>query len=205
MTLNSLDNNKIANLYLRSNDITDEMVEQIAKKIKVSTSLLAFDISKNKITGKSILSLCDALDRNRSLQYLGLAMNELTGTDVMPLLNALGSNSFPQENSEEQLKKMKDRDAIIEKNKKLKGKKEEPVPFVENIVNQDGVWIIQKNLELKQLNLGLNNFDDSVQEFVDKMLTKTPSTFSMFVSGKALSKDLMKTLSTKHGSKFITQ
>lgn len=193
------------NLYLRSNNIDDAMVEQIAKKVKTSTTLLALDLSKNNLTKKSVVALCEALDRNRSLQYLGLQMNSLIGSDVEGFVNVLGNEPFAPENVEEQLKKMKDRDAIIEKNKKLKGKKEEPVPYVENIVQVDTKWILQKNLELKMLNLDLNKFDDSIKDFIDKLLSKTTDAFKLSIGSKKISKDLIKALTTKYNARLIIQ
>ena len=72
---------------------------------------------------------------NRTLEYLGLAKNSLTTEDVAPLLGNMGKVLFAPEQVEAHQEKIKQRNAIIEKNKKLKQQKkpEEPVPIVDNI------------------------------------------------------------------------
>lgn len=69
------------------------------------------------------------------MEYLGLAKNKLTTEDVSPLLGNMGKVLFAPEQVEAHQEKIKQRNIIIEKNKKLKQQKkpEEPVPIVDNI------------------------------------------------------------------------
>ena len=75
---------------------------------------------------------------------------------VVPLLKQFGKFPFPEDEVQNHLALMKQRDAIIEKNKKLKASKkpEEPVPVLDNIEqilakNEEGEtiqkWVTIKN------------------------------------------------------------
>lgn len=66
---------------------------------------------------------------------MGLSKLNLSTEDVTPLFGLLGKFPFPADEVEGHLKKLKERDVIVEKNKKLKSQKkpEEPVPVLDNI------------------------------------------------------------------------
>lgn len=72
---------------------------------------------------------------NRSLEYLGLSKLNLSAELITPIFDMIGRFPFPEDQVENQLAELKKRDAIIEKNKKLKASKkpEEPVPQLDNI------------------------------------------------------------------------
>jgi hypothetical protein len=74
--------------------------------------------------------ICDAMTANRSLEYLGLSKLNLTSEMITPIFDMIGRFPFPEDQVENQLAEIKKKDAIIEKNKKLKASKkaEEPVP-----------------------------------------------------------------------------
>ena len=94
------------------------------------------DISSNpNLEGEYIAQLCDVMSVNRSLEYLGLSKLNLTGEAITPIFDMIGRFPFPEDQVENQLAELKKRDAIIEKNKKLKASKkaEEPVPQLDNI------------------------------------------------------------------------
>jgi hypothetical protein len=67
---------------------------------------------------------------NRALEYLGLSKLNLEAANVLALFDGIGRFPFPADEVENQLAELKKRDAILEKNKKLKASKkaEEPVP-----------------------------------------------------------------------------
>ena len=99
--------------------------------LKTNTTLKVFDISSNRdLTFKSIQAICETMNGNRTLEYLGLSKLGLGNEDVLPIFNLIGRFPFPEDQVENQLAELKKRDAIIEKNKKLKSSKkpEEPVP-----------------------------------------------------------------------------
>ena len=110
-------------------------------------------------------------DTNRTLEYVGLAKNGLQSGDVQPLLKCFGRQPFPAENVPAYQLKIKERDTILEKNKKLKASKkpEEIVPLVdalESKVSKDDTgaevtnWWLLVNPQFKHLNICLNQIDD---------------------------------------------
>lgn len=63
-----------------------------------------------------------------------MAKNGLTSVDMEPILENFGRQPFPVSEVENHKIKLKERDAVIEANKKTKGKKPDlPVPVVDNI------------------------------------------------------------------------
>ena len=93
------------------------------------------DLSNNKLTSKSIEYLSNLLDKNKNIEFYGLAKNNFTFEDVKPLFEKLGKRDFPQESVDAHLKKMKERDTVIEKNKKAKpGAAKDIVPPIDTIV-----------------------------------------------------------------------
>lgn len=89
------------------------------------------DISSNpSMSVKAILSIQDMMQANRTLEYMGLSKLNLENEDVKPIFEMIGRFPFPEDQVENQLAELKKKDAIIEKNKKLKASKkpEEPVP-----------------------------------------------------------------------------
>jgi len=123
----------------------------------------------------------------------------LSAEDLMELIPVVGLNPFPSDGVEEQQRKLKERDAIIEKNKKQKQKAE--VPWVDNIIEQEGQWFMQKNNELKTLNVGLNNMGDQFKAFSEKLLNKANG-LKLLVSSKGLGKDQVKEMETKYTTRI---
>ena len=74
-------------------------------------------------------------ETNRTLEYVGLAKNNLETADIVPIIKSFGRHPFPNDQVQTYTAKLKERDAIIEKNKKLKASKkpEEPVPVMDLI------------------------------------------------------------------------
>ena len=75
------------------------------------------------------------MSANRTIEYLGLSKLGLSNEQILPILESVGRFTFPEDQVEYQLAEIKKRDAVIEKNKKLKASKkpEESVPQVDNI------------------------------------------------------------------------
>ena len=125
--------------------------------LKANTTIKVLDISSNPDLGAASLeSLAEIMNNNRSIEYFGLSKLSLTTDMVKPLFNLIGRFPFPADEVEEHLKNLKARDAIVEKNKKLKSSKkpEEPVPQLDDIeeikkVNEHGEevaeWVTIKN------------------------------------------------------------
>lgn len=67
--------------------------------------------------------------------------------------------------------KEKERDAAIERNKKVKKKgTEELVPVLEPVVQVDNNYYIVRNSRLWLINLAMNGLDDNSREGIEKFL-----------------------------------
>ena len=144
-------------MFIRSNRLTDFDLNSIINVMKSNQTLKVIDISSNTdLSGECVARLGEILDSNRTVEYFGLAKLGLENEHVIPLLSLLGKFPFPEDQVQNHLGLLKSRDAIIEKNKKLKASKkpEEPVPALDNIEqitkkNDEGetiqVWVTIKN------------------------------------------------------------
>lgn len=94
---------------------------------------------------------------------------------------------------------MKARDAVIEKNKKLKASKkpEEPVPSLDLIeqatyTNAEGQevqgWVLLKNVQFKHVNMCANNIDEECKEAVTALLKRTNDDFGLTLAGNPIGK-----------------
>lgn len=161
--------------------------------MKETHLLKVLDISYNKISAATIESLRELIcEYNKTLEFIGLAKNNLSIEDLQPLLDSIGKKPFPEEEADAHIKKMKERDAIIEKNKKLKASKkpEEPVPLIDDIEQtEDGSWVIIQNGQLRHINLCMNPIGDDSKELFLDLLNRTPQEFSITLSGTNFSKE----------------
>lgn len=127
---------KLQVLFIRSNMLSDFDLECITKSLKTNTVLKVIDISSNQTLSQSeITKFFDVLQSNRSIEYFGLAKLGLTTQNIQPLFSLIGKFPFPEDQVESHKIALKNRDAIVEKNKKLKASKkpEEPVPVLDEI------------------------------------------------------------------------
>lgn len=195
------DAKKLQVLFLRHSGLCDNDLQQISKMLsseagaQQNKTLKVIDLSHNNFTGKCVNScLKNVFETNRTLEYVGLAKNNLQSGDVQPLLKAFGRQPFPAENVPAYQLKIKERDAILEKNKKLKASKkpEEVVPLLdalESKLSKDDQgtevtnWWLLVNPQFKHLNICLNQIDDSAQEDIEFALSITPDDFCMTLSG----------------------
>lgn len=132
-------------------------MQHICNSLKTNSSIKVLDISSNPNLGEEYLALIvESMTANRSLEYLGLSKLGLTTELVIPLFDMIGRFPFPEDQVDNQLAEIKKRDAIIEKNKKLKASKkpEESVPQLDNIeqitrkteeVEEIQEWVTVKN------------------------------------------------------------
>lgn len=136
------------------------------------------------------------LDVNRTLEYLGLAKCKLLANQAARLFEQIGRLPFPQDQVEAHQAKLKARDAIIEKNKKLKASKkpEEPVPLLDLIeqasyTNADGQevqgCVLLKNMQFKHINLCSNDITDEVKDSVIGLIRRTNDDFGITLAGNS--------------------
>ena len=101
--------------------------------------------------------------------------------------------------------KLKQRDQIIEKNKKLKQSKkpEEPVPIIDNIEqvqhaegsSESGpTWVMLKNVQFKHVNLCMNELNDDIKEAVLAVLKRTNEDFGVTLAGNPISAEVIQYL-----------
>jgi hypothetical protein len=186
---------RIKILFLRGNNLNDSDLKQICNHLKENVILKVLDVSYNNLTKITIDNLKELIcDHNKTLEFVGLAKNNLKLTDIQELIDCIGKKPFPEEEAEAHIKKMKERDAIIEKNKKLKASKkpEEPVPLFDDIEQQeDGSWVMVQNGHIRHLNLCMNPIGDESQDAISDLLKRTPNEFSITLSGTNFSKDVI--------------
>jgi len=121
---------------MRSSGLTDNDVVKICEALKSNQCLKVLDISSNSsLTPSVVENFAEVMASNRTIEYLGLSKLGIENDNIASILDMVGRFPFPEDQVETQLAEIKKRDAIIEKNKKLKASKkpEEPVPQVDNI------------------------------------------------------------------------
>ena len=165
--------------------------------IPMNRNLKVLDVSYNKFSGKSAEQFVSVFEQNRTLEFLGLAKNNLQTSDVVPLINCFGRVPFPADQVESYQVEIKKRDAIVEKNKKLKQQKkaEEPVPIldaIESEVSKDAEgndvtnWYMLKCPQFKHLNLCLNKIDEEAAPIIEDVLLRTPDDFGFTLAGNLM-------------------
>ncbi len=157
---------KLEALCLRGNMLSDEAGIQIMNYLKDNTTIRVLNLYKNNFTSAIIPSFLSMIENNKKLEELNLGANHFVDDDLLGLKDLLGKIAISNEDAEAIQKKARDREMIIEKNKKLKNQKkpEEPLPIVEDINQIGEVWYIVRNNRIKNLNLMLNNFTKNCYE-----------------------------------------
>lgn len=184
------------------------MVE-IVEGMKANTSIRVFDISSNLelSPAKLIGSVGEMVAGNRSIEYLGLSKLNIGTNDVLPLFDNIGRFTFDGDVDERQ-KELKNRDAIVEKNKKLKASKkpEEPVPQLDDIqeitrINSGGQeikeWVTIKNPQLKHINLCMNSIDNEAEAPLIALVERTTDEFSLTVSSNPIEQESLQKVHDK--------
>ncbi len=115
--------------------------------------------------------------------------------------------------------KLKERDAIVEANKKTKGKKPDvPVPVVDALESKTGKdsegnevtsWFLVKNPQFRHLNLCLNQLDEFAVPALEQSLSVTPDEFCFTLSGNPFGEEcveqLEKCVKTLHKQRVMEQ
>ena len=113
-------------------------------------------------------------------------------------MDCFGRVPFPADQVEAYQAELKKRDAIIEKNKKLKQQKkpEDPVPIMDSIEseitrdadgNESTNWFLLRCPQFKHLNFCLNQIDDEIAAKIEDVLMRTPDDFGFTLSGNPIS------------------
>ena len=132
----------VTNLILRSSSLGDAIVKELVSKIlsNADCKLKYLDLYDNALTGECSQSLSKLLEENRSIEYLGLSKNNFAENETLQaLFNSIGNIKLSAEEYQSYKKLEKDRDEVLERNKKKKkGALDEPVPFLLKVQEIDG-------------------------------------------------------------------
>lgn len=126
-----------------------------------------------------------------------MAKNNLTTADVKPLLAVMGKDMFAPDQVEAHQEKIKQRNKIMEDNKKKKAKKqpEDPVPVIDNLEsavvrdndgNEVTQWFLLRCPQFKHLNLCMNKIEDDILGDVEDVLGRTTDDFGFTMTGNPM-------------------
>lgn len=79
----------VKSLSLRSNDISDTGIENIANALKINRTLMSLNLYHNKITERGAELLAEALKFNQSLVHLSLAKNKVRDEGIKAICKVL--------------------------------------------------------------------------------------------------------------------
>lgn len=169
---------KIESLCLRGNYLGDDAIIMLIDNLKANNSLKILNLYNNCISSRSFALFCGMLETNKKLEEVNFGKNFLFDDDLDLLKKSVGKFLMTQEEVENQQRKMKDRDAIVEKNKKLKNQKkpEEHVPVLEEMVQIGESFYILKNTKFRCINLMQNKFKNCYDHIVG-ILRQTDALF----------------------------
>lgn len=169
---------KIESLCLRGNYLGDDAILILVENLKNNNVLRVLNLYNNCMTSRSFSAFCGLLELNKKIEEINFGKNFLVDEDLVTFKRCVGKFLMTQEEVEIHQKKIKDRDAIIEKNKKLKNqrKPEEPVPVLEEMAQIGDSFYIIRNTKLKSVNFMQNRFK-SIFELVILIFRQTDSLF----------------------------
>lgn len=196
---------KIEALCLRGNFLGDENAKIFFENMKTNSNLKVLNLFKNNLTSECIPVFCEMLNENKKLEEINLGGNSFTNEDLIAIKNCIGKIQLSPDEIESYLRRQKERDAIIEKNKKQKAAKkpEDPVPSIEEVVQEGELFFIMKNTKLKTLNIMQNNFTEECFETVIQILELNPDLL-LTIDNRIFSKNLRDKLNHPH-SKYANR
>ncbi len=167
---------KLDSLCLRGCYIGDAAAAIIFENLKVNNTLRVINLFKCSLTSKSAINISNMIEINRKLEELNIGGNLLTNDDFRLISSQVGKVELNDEEIESYNKKLKEKNEILEKNKKQKAAKkpEFPVPVFPEIEVIGERYFATKNGVIKTLNFMQNNLlDKSLFGDVLKILEKT--------------------------------
>ena len=196
---------KIEALCLRGNFIGDENAKIFFENMKNNQSLKILNLYKNNLSSEIMKTFCEMLEINKKLEEINLGGNNLKDEDLVMIKNSLGKIELNSEEIESYLRRFKDREVILEKNKKLKaGKKpEEAVPYIEEVLQQGESYFLMKNTKLRSFNLMQNSFTEECFDTIIAMLELNQDLL-LTIDNKLFSKNLRDKLNHPH-SKYANR
>lgn len=196
---------KFEALCLRGNFMGDENAKIFFENLKINSNLKVLNLFKNNLTSECIPVFCEMLAENKKLEEINLGGNSFTDEDLIAIKDCIGKIQLSPDDVENYHRRLKEREAIIEKNKKQKAAKkpEDPVPNIEEVVQQGDHYFIMKNTKLRTLNIMQNNFTEECFETVIQMLDLSQDLL-LTIDNKIFSKNLRDKLNHPH-SKYANR
>jgi len=195
---------KIEAICLRGNFLGDANIKHIFENLKNNQTLKILNLYKNDLTSECIPLFCEMLEVNRKLEEINIGGNNLKNEDLNMIRNSIGRIQLSGDELEDYQRRAKEKEAILDRNKKNKGKKpDEPIPFVEEVTQIEDKFYIVRNMKVRTLNVMQNNFTEEVYETVINMLDISPDLL-LTVDNKVFSKGIRERLNHPH-SKYANR
>jgi len=190
---------KIEALCLRGNFLGDENAKIFFENLKNNNNLKVLNLFKNNLSSECIPVFCEMLIENKKLEEINLGGNFFNNEDLIAIKDCIGKIQLSPDEVESYLRRQKEREAIIEKNKKQKAAKkpEDPVPSIEEVVQQGEFYFIMRNTKLKTLNIMQNCFTEECFETVIQLLDLNYDLL-LTIDNKIFSKSLRDKLNHPH-------
>ena len=173
---------RLNTLCLRGNYLGDEAVISLLENLRDNQVLRNLNLYKNSITSKSTNTLKKLFEFNRKIEDINLGSNYLKNNDFIVLSSELGKHPLNSEEIENYNRLLKERNDIIEKNKKLKASKknEIQIPNLQEIEILGNCYYSFKNNVLKTINLMQNEFNKDIFEYIVNSIEKTEDVLYIF-------------------------
>lgn len=181
-------NSKLEGICLRGDFIGDETAIQIFVLLEKNTTVKSLSLYYNNLTPKCFPAFCNMLLYNRKLEDVNLGKNFFDDDCISKLKDNLGKFLMTQEDVVEYNKKVKERDAIIKANVKLKQQKkpENEVPFLYEMLMIEDQYYTVKNKDLKIINFMQNPLTDKCYDSLINIFDTCPEMF-ITIDNKVLS------------------
>jgi hypothetical protein len=198
-----IQNSKLEGVCLRGDFIGDETAIQIFGILEKNTTIKSLSLYYNNLTPKCFPAFCQMLLYNRKLEDINFGKNNFNDECIEKLKENIGKFPMSQEEVVEYNKKVKERDAIIKANIKLKQQKkpENEVPFLfEMIMIEDQNYLV-KNKDLKNINFMLNPLTDKCYDSLIHIFDNCPDMF-ITIDNKVLTDEHKKNFLEKNSKYY---
>ena len=181
---------KLEGICLRGDFIGDETAIQFFNLLEKNTTVKSLSLFYNNLTPKCFPAFCFMLLNNRKLEDINFGKNFFDDDCISKLKDNIGKFQMSQEEVIEYNKKVKERDAIIKANTKLKLQKkpENEVPFLLEMQMIEDQYYTIKNKDLKVINFMENPLTDKCYDSLINIFDICPEMF-FTIDNKVLSEE----------------
>ena len=168
--------NKLESISFRGCFLGNQLINEILVLMKDNQNLMILNLYKNNLSNDCLNNLANMFLFNRKLKEINLGGNYFDDKTIEFLKNYIGSYELSQEEYENKIKLIEERNAIIENNKKIKNSKNnkvqpKEVPFVdeikEEVISEDKIkYLLIKNDTIQKIDF-MNNPKMTQKSFDD--------------------------------------